>query len=387
MSESLHGYLEFHLQGFTFEVSTLTFILFRQCNIFRGWELGQTLVYDMMISMCKMNKKAILILLMICFGCYSSFSQINKDLTIAFGSCNKQDQNQPLWDDIGNEKPNLWIWLGDNIYGDSDDPFVLRAKYNMQLNNPGYKKFIEKVPVIGTWDDHDYGKNDGNKTFNIKKESQALALDFFNEPAESSRRKQQGIYTSYSYNVGKKKIKVILLDVRYHQDPLKKDENGYIPDPQADILGEEQWRWLEKQLRGSRANVNIIGSGLQFIPEEHRTEKWGNFPSSLSRFYKLLSKSKVKGVILITGDRHIGEISKTDIPGVKYPIYEFTSSGLTHSTTNSKSINKYRIGSLVTQKHYGVFRFTSVGKHLNLEASLKGEDGVTYTTEKIQFRD
>jgi alkaline phosphatase D len=303
--------------------------------------------------------------------------------TIAFGSCNRESRPQPLWEDIEKDKPDVWIWLGDNIYGDSNDTTVIRAKYNLQLNQPGYKSFASKTKVIGTWDDHDFGKNDGNKTFPIKRESQQLALDFLGEPANSPRRKQEGIYASYNYKAGNKRIKVILLDNRYHQDVLKRDSLGYIPDPNADILGEAQWQWLEKELRNSKADVHIIGSGLQFIPEEHRTEKWGNFPSSLNRFYKLLADHKVKGALLITGDRHIGEISKTNVPGLKYPLYEFTASGMTHSSTNSKSVNKYRVGALVTQLHYGLFKFTTTGKKLEVEVMLKGQGGKVYTSEKI----
>lgn len=324
------------------------------------------------------------ILLFLCFHINFVVAQKKPDFTIAFGSCSKESLPQPLWDDILNEQPDLWIWLGDNIYGDSDDTTVLRTKYQKALDNPGYKKLRDQVPVIGTWDDHDYGKNDGNKTFAIKKESQQLALDFLGEPANTVRRSQEGIYTSYDFKAGKRKIKVILLDVRYHQDMLKREKQGYIPDSSADILGENQWKWLEGQLKNSKADVNIIGSGLQFIPDEHRTEKWGNFPTALSRFYTLLVASKAKGILLITGDRHIGEMTKIDLPGLKYPLYEFTSSGLTHSSVNdTANANRNRVGALVTQKHYGLFRFTGGRKQILLEASLKGDDGKTFTTNKI----
>jgi alkaline phosphatase D len=97
----------------------------------------------------------------------------------------------------------------------------------------------------------------------------------------------------------------------------------------------------------------------------------------------LLADRKVKNALLITGDRHIGEISRTNVPGLKYPLYEFTASGLTHATLNSKSVNKYRVGALVSQLHYGVFRFTTSGRKLEVEAILKGEGGKVLTSEKI----
>jgi alkaline phosphatase D len=315
-----------------------------------------------------------------------AFMEAPKTLTIAFGSCSKTTLPQPLWKPIIADKPDIWIWLGDNIYGDSDDTAVLRAKYNTQLANPEYQQLAAQTRIIGTWDDHDYGRNDGNKTFRIKKESQQIALDFLGEPQNTVRRKQEGIYTSYDYTIGTKKLKVILLDVRYHQDTLSRDKKGYIPNPKADILGEQQWKWLEAELKNSKADVHLIGSGLQFFPNEHATEMWGNYPSSLDHFTRLIATHRVKGVMLLTGDRHIGEFTKVMVPGVNYPIYEFTSSGMTHSSTqDTLNRNRLRIGNLVTQKHYGLLQFTEKDNTLEVTASLKGEQGQTYTTETVRI--
>lgn len=112
-------------------------------------------------------------------GCTANINkQQRKAWTIAFGSCNRQNLPQPLWDVIANDKPDLWIWLGDNIYGDSNDMAVLKAKYDLQANQESYKRLTAQTPVIGTWDDHDFGRNDAGKTYPFKKESQQLALNF-----------------------------------------------------------------------------------------------------------------------------------------------------------------------------------------------------------------
>ncbi|WP_045686927.1 alkaline phosphatase D family protein [Hymenobacter sp. AT01-02] len=310
----------------------------------------------------------------------------NSELRIAFGSCNRHDLPQPLWDDIAGDKPNVWIWLGDNIYGDSDDPAVLRAKYTAEFNQPGYRQLREQgTTIIGTWDDHDYGRNDGDKHYPFKAQNQQLALDFLQEPAESPRRKQEGIYAAYSYQVGHKKVKVILLDDRYFQDPIHRDAAlVYQPNPTGDILGEAQWQWLQEQLTNSDADAHIIGSGIQFLPQEHRFEKWANFPAARQRFLSLLASTKAKGVLLISGDRHIGEMSKAPVPGLSYPLYEVTSSGLTHpATQNTGEPNQYRVGPLVNQKHYALFQFRAKRRKLLVTASLRGDDGKVFYSEEI----
>ncbi|MBX0292916.1 alkaline phosphatase family protein [Hymenobacter sp. HSC-4F20] len=309
------------------------------------------------------------------------------DLRIAFGSCNRHDLPQPLWDDIAKDKPNVWIWLGDNIYGDSDDPAVLKAKYDAQLRQPDYLRLREQgTAVIGTWDDHDYGRNDGDKTYPFKAQNQQLALDFLQEPAGSPRRQQEGIYAAYEYKAGKKKVKVILLDDRYFQDPLTRDaQRVYQPNPTGDILGEAQWQWLQTQLQNSDADAHIIASGIQFLPQEHRFEKWANFPAARQRLFNLLASTKAKGVLLISGDRHIGEVSKMTVPGVSYPVYEVTSSGLTHpATQNTGEPNQYRLGPLVNEKHYALFQFEPKGKCLFVTASLRGDEGKVFYSEKIE---
>lgn len=315
-------------------------------------------------------------------------AQHQKELTIAFGSCNRQSMPQPMWDVIARDKPDLWIWLGDNIYGDSNDMAVLKAKYDLQLQHEGYRRLTAQVPVIGTWDDHDFGRNDAGKSYPYKKATQQLALDFLGEPANSPRRQQEGIYTSYEYPLGKKKIKVILLDVRYHQDSLRKDSNKkYIPNTDGDILGQAQWQWLENELRTSTADLHIIGSGIQIIPDQHPYEKWGNFPNVRQRLFDLIVQTQARGVIFVSGDRHTGEVSKLKVAGLKYPLYEITSSGLTHASENkTEEYNPYREGPLVNKKHYGLFHLRQKGRKILVKADLKGEQSQSFYQQKIKIK-
>jgi alkaline phosphatase D len=112
----------------------------------------------------------------------AAHAQTSTPLTrIAFGSCSRNELKQ-LWPDVVAQDPQLWIWGGDNIYGDSHDASVLRKKYDAQKRDPGYQMLLKTCPVIGTWDDHDYGVNDGGKYFSKKEESKTELLRFLDVP-------------------------------------------------------------------------------------------------------------------------------------------------------------------------------------------------------------
>ncbi|MGM9507676.1 alkaline phosphatase D family protein [Larkinella sp. GY13] len=334
-------------------------------------------------------KKLVLLGLLVWTGCRTPKTETAASATqqpvtqIAFGSCSHQKRPQPLWDDIVAQKPDVWIWLGDNIYGDSENLDTLKAKYALQKSNPVYGQLRQSTKIIGIWDDHDYGVNDGGKEYPRRKESQQLMLDFLDVPASSPLRTQEGAYSSHVYGPKGQRVKVILLDGRYFRDPLKKVNKVNTPDPSGDILGEAQWQWLEQQLTNSDADVHIIGCGIQFLANDHTSEKWGNFPTARQRFFDLLSKTKPKGAMLISGDRHIAEISKISLPGLGYDLYDITSSGLTHTSKPYEQPNAYRVGKMAFDLNYGLFSIDWAKKTVTVR--VNGDNQATYLTQEIPF--
>lgn len=299
--------------------------------------------------------------------------------TIALGSCNRQDLDQKIWREIDDEGADLWIWLGDNIYGDTENMEVLKNKYLKQKFHPTYQSFRKKTPIIGIWDDHDYGVNDGDKNYAMKVESQALMLDFLDVPKDAPVRTQVGGYQSYSFGTEGKKVKILLLDARYFRDELERNTTGYQrykPNAEGDILGEAQWTWLEQELTNSDAQIHFIASGIQMIPEEHGFEKWANFPKARARLLDLLATTQVAFPVCLSGDRHISEFSRLELPTLSSPVYEFTSSGLTHSYDSfSGEPNQHRLGEVVFQRNYGVIKVDWGTDTPTLTFQIKGLSG------------
>jgi alkaline phosphatase D len=303
---------------------------------------------------------------------------VDADFVIAFGSCNKQDLPQPLWNPILANDPDVFIWGGDNIYADTEDMEKLEADYNTQLANEGYKKLLAKTEVLATWDDHDYGENDGGASWKYKRESQQKFLDFLNVPENDKRRERAGVFHSMVYKVGEKSVKVILLDTRFFRSELKKSNipgQRYDPSPEGTVLGEQQWEWLEKELKNSNSTFNILVSSIQFLAAEHGFETWGNFPKEIDRLKELIVATKAENIVLLSGDRHISEFSRIEIPGLKYPLIDFTSSGLTHTYSDfTGEPNKLRTGKVISDLSFGLLIFDLAGNKVKMQ--MRGEGNV-----------
>ncbi len=307
--------------------------------------------------------------------------------TIAFGSCDNQYVQPKLWKEVNAVRPQLWIWGGDIVYGDTYNMDTLRHKYDVQKNQPGYRELLSYAAVTGVYDDHDYGLNDGGSEYERRRESRDILLDFLGIPAADAIRKREGGYSSMMYGPQGRQVKVINLDTRYFRDALEREtytnasgqsESRYKRISGRDILGEAQWQWLEKELR-SKAAITIINSSIQLIASDHRFEKWANFPSAQQRFYDLVAASGQEGVFVISGDRHIAELSSLQLPGMKYPLYDITSSGLTHTwPAYREEPNVNRTGKLIAQKNFGVIHIDWSGKKPKVSVEIQGNSNAVF---------
>ncbi|NER10816.1 alkaline phosphatase D [Muriicola jejuensis] len=305
--------------------------------------------------------------------------QVPGDFTIAFGSCNKHTLRNRLWDDVLAARPDVWIWGGDIVYADTPDTARIAAMYTAQKEVPGYSSILKEIPVIGTWDDHDYGLNDGGVEFESKKGSQQVFLDFLGVGDDDTRRAREGVYASHDYPQPEGKVKVLVLDTRYFRTALTPSvEKGRRYQPgtygEGTILGEAQWEWLKEELNNSDADFNVIVSSIQVLSAQHGFETWGNFPHEVDRLGKVIANSGARGVIILSGDRHISEFSRIEREDLDYPLVDFTSSGLTHVyTAYSGEPNPYRVGEVVSERSFGLLRFDLEGKRVHFQ--IVGDEG------------
>ena len=275
---------------------------------------------------------------------------------IGTGSCGNQGAKQGALEQLLLHDINFFLYTGDNLYIDTYDANVMKAKYEEFITGrTEFQKVRANVPILATWDDHDYGCCDEDKDLPIKKQSQNIFLDFYGEPKDSPRRNQDGIYTSYSLGENGQKLQIIVLDTRYFLDNKKPNNgcgvNDYCPwtnpqDTAKTMLGNEQWAWLAQKLK-EPADLRLIVSSVQFSSAYHGFEGWSLFPYQRKKFLNLIKDSHAERVFFVSGDMHYAEISKLDGGNLIYPIYDFTASAINQSWPPEPNTNR------VENKKYG----------------------------------
>jgi alkaline phosphatase D len=238
-----------------------------------------------------------------------------------------------MFESMASVKSDAFIWLGDLIYTDKSavlygfgavETDSVRQQFkdwkqshaNIQLEN-------STNLTMGVWDDHDFGINDGGIEHLYKSETQQIFLDYFGVSFDSPRRARNGVYSSEIIGDIGQRVRIILLDARFHRDPIGSD---------GDLLGAEQWLWLESELQSEiRADMTVIGSGIQVLNVWRPSENWGRFPSARTRLLRLLSSSNTTGVMFISGDVHFAEFTEVKCGAGHRKLVDFTSSGLSHS--------------------------------------------------------
>lgn len=316
---------------------------------------------------------------------------------IAVGSCNHQNASQHMWAQIAAQNPQLFLLIGDNIYGDAGwdaDAGLesLRSAYALQASHPEFAAFRAKVPMLVTWDDHDFGLNDAGGSFPFRRWSERLFETFWG--SSDTVKSRPGVYESRITGPVGARVQVILLDTRYFRSdlaraPWSRDRaplGSYVPDanPDKTILGAEQWAWLAQEL-AKPAELRILVSSTQVLTTAHQFEGWTNFPAERTRLLDLLAKRSASGLVILTGDRHAAGVYKAEHKGETF--WELTSSSLNLSfssdteAASAREPDPVRVSKLFPVENYGTLDIDWKAKRLTMR--LKGNTSATLAEQAV----
>jgi alkaline phosphatase D len=311
---------------------------------------------------------------------------------IAFGSCLDQNKPQPIWKAVLASQPQLFLMIGDNVYGSIRSAGLekLRTAYAKQAAQPELAEARQAIPFLAVWDDNDFGMGDGGASFPYKTQSVQLFYEFWQMRAEP--RESGGIYYSRIYGPAGRRLQIIMLDTRTFRSDLKPKpadfpfhgKYGADDDPAKTMLGPEQWGWLEGELK-SPAEIRLLVSSVQVLAEGHGYERWGNLPRERDRLLRLIEETKAKRVIVLSGDRHAGAFYRRT-EGLSYPLVELTSSSLNRPIG---PLGDARTPELISDfyeaENFGLLEVDWSGAKVRL--SLRGVAGQEVSAVSLSFRE
>jgi alkaline phosphatase D len=224
---------------------------------------------------------------------------------------------------------------------------------------------LASVHHYATWDDHDYGPNNSDKSYANKKITEKLFNSYWGN-LNTNVVGHGGITSHFLWH----DVEFFMMDNRYHRDSndLNNDNKAY--------YGEKQLDWLINALATSNATFKIVASGGQIVSDYKKYENYATYPGERQELLDRLDKHKIEGVLFLSGDRHHTEVSRMERQGA-YPLIDFTCSSLTSGTHQPRDeANSYRLkDKTFFERNFGIINVSGERKNRQLVLSIFDTDG------------
>lgn len=314
------------------------------------------------------------------------YRQPAPDFSFLTGSCayfNEPQYDRPgtpyggdssIFATMAKQPADFMLWLGDNWYtreADYNSSWGLRYRAHRDRSLEVLQPLLKAMPHYAIWDDHDFGPNDFGASYLYKSESRRVFMDYWCNP--SYGQDGNGVYSQFNYS----DVAFFLLDDRtWRSNDALKDSLDGSPDPDKQMFGKQQMRWLKDALLSQRnAPFKIIATGSQVLNPLSPYDCFRHFGNEFTELMDFIAKYNIDGVIFLTGDRHHSEIIRTDRTN-NYPLYDITASPLTSHVYAPGGVEKN-----MPERVPG----TSVNKQNYARISVAGPNGARVL--KVQFLD
>lgn len=300
------------------------------------------------------------------------------------------------------EEADLFLMVGDNVYGDRDgrgytnndaDLEELKESFADLAAREDFQAVRQSVPMMVSWDDHDFGANDAGQEFPFRGLAERMHEVFWGLEDQDVGQ-WPGTYYARTFGPEGQRTQIIMLDTRFFRSELTptdewgaKGKERYLPAPAGsmqDMLGAAQWTWLENQLQ-QPADIRLIASSIQVMPTTHGWEAWSTMPDERQRLFDLIDKTDATGVVFLSGDRHTAFIyEEADV--LPYAAHELTSSSLNVSFQDESSeVDERQIGAGFAPENYGSVEIDWDAKTVALK--IKDNGGNTVRENTFDFAD
>ena len=283
------------------------------------------------------------------------------DLRFAFGSCMLDSYDQgDIWEQMVMLEPDVIFLIGDNAYTDEltdiasptdlwTRHFETRSRVNLFRNK-------RLIPVVATWDDHDYGMNNAGRDYPHKDVALAAFKDFFaSDQTENFYMPGIGVASAfdiYGYNF-------FLMDNRTFRTPLRESNQRH--------FGDDQMQWLLSNLQ-SKDHAFIVSGDLFFGGYSTKDSFEGHRRQRFAYFLDELKKLDTE-VVFLSGDRHFSEIMEIPDDKLGYKTYELVAGPIHAKTKPFLFHNPLRIEGADNITNFTLVEVSEAGGGLRLRAT------------------
>ena len=231
------------------------------------------------------------------FGRFRTFAPGPTTFSFAAASCARLGSNGQVYETIVATDPDLFIFTGDMFYAD----YVETAEhyehaYESTLTQPAQAHLLANVPIAYVWDDHDYGRNNSDRTMPYRALAHAA---FTRNVPHYGLVATDAIYQSFSFG----RVQFVLLDDRSHRDPASEPDG-----PAKSMLGEPQMAWLEQRLRDGRDNyaLTVVVNQVPWVAAaEDGADHWGGYTYERQAIADFIATNNISNLLMVSGDAHM----------------------------------------------------------------------------------
>ncbi len=297
-------------------------------------------------------------------------------------------ENLGVYGQMASTPADFMLWLGDNVYfrsADYSSASGMDRRYAKLRQHPDLAKLWPSKSHYAIWDDHDYGPNDSNSSFELKERSRNIFVKYWGNPSYGEGGK--GIYTKFSFE----DADFFLLDDRYFRDASQAKK---IDSPDRQFLGKQQLAWLKNGLLGSNASFKFIVVGSTFLNDFSTYKEAAAFyPEERKDLLAFLDAEKIPGVMFLSGDRHYTEMIELKRPG-NYALKELVCSPLSSMVykdlgkDENEMNNPLRIaGTLVFENNFCKLSLVTESNQRFLEIKVIGSNGAEQWSKRFKKED
>lgn len=229
-----------------------------------------------------------------------------------------------MWESARAANPDYLFFIGDSVYGDAliiAGPNFLWERYIESRKSIPFYRWKNLKPVLATWDDHDFGQDNGDGKMSFKAEALSHFRTFFAQESDKKHlfkgHANSLLFRAFGQNFA-------FFDNRYYR-------GFWSEEKYRTFLGKKQIDWMMDGIAQNPLPTLVMQGAPTFGRSEKKCSYHHNSPQELQYF---LTKLKDTGApaVFAGGDLHYSEVSKIDKRVLGYDTAELIT-GCMHSNT------------------------------------------------------